>query len=103
MSVSEKPPQSAEQVVGATPALSKVCGLGEVPGLDLQLSGRPRSVAWVQTVADVEGVMEQVQAMGFELIEPYEFMSREAGKPGIETGIVDWDGHLVMFYGLKRP
>ena len=80
-----------------------VLGLGEVPGLDLQLTGRPRSVAWVQTVPDVEGVMEQVQAMGFELIEPYEFMSREAGKPGIETGIVDWDGHLVMFYGLKRP
>lgn len=79
-----------------------VLGLGEVPGLDLNLPPSPRSVAWVQTVADVEGVMEQVRVMGFELIEPYEFMSREAGKPGIETGFVDWDGHLVMFYGLKR-
>ena len=79
-----------------------VLGIGEVPGLDTKLPKRPRSVAWVQTVADVEGVMEQVEALGLELVPPLEFLSREAGKPGIETGVVDWDGHLVMFYGLKR-
>ena len=46
--------------------------------------------------------MEKARALGLELIPPLEFLSREAGKPGIETGVVDWDGHLVMFYGLKK-
>jgi hypothetical protein len=73
-----------------------------VSDLVTNLPDSPRSVAWVQTVADVEGVMEQVQALGLELVPPLEFVSREAGKPGIETGVIDWDGHLVMFYGLKR-
>lgn len=77
-------------------------GLGEVPGLDLKKPKKPRSVAWVQTVADVEATMRKVQALGLELIPPVEFQSREAGKTGIETGTVDWDGHLVMFYGLKN-
>lgn len=79
-----------------------VLGLGEVPGIELRLPGSPRAVAWVQTVADVEGVIEQVQALGLELIPPTEFMSREAGRPGLEAGVIDFDGHLLMFYGLKR-
>ncbi len=77
-------------------------GLGEVPGLSKPESDSPRTIAWVQTVADVEGVMEKVQALGLELIPPLEFISRETGTPGIETGVVDFDGHLIMFYGLKR-
>ncbi len=81
---------------------SNVLGIGEVPGLELKLPQSPRSVAWVQTVADVERVMAEVQALGLTLIPPLQFMSREAGKTGIETGVVDFDGHLVMFYGLKR-
>ena len=80
---------------------SNSLGMGEVPGLDLNIPDKPRSVAWVQTVADVEGVMKQVEELGLELIPPVEFESREAGKTGVETGVVDWDGHLVMFYGLK--
>lgn len=79
-----------------------VLGIGEVPGIELGLPDRPRAVAWVQTVADVEEVMEKVQALGLELIPPQEFVSREAGRTGIETGVIDFDGHLVMFYGLKR-
>ncbi|MEO0996112.1 MAG: VOC family protein [Pseudomonadota bacterium] len=79
-----------------------VLGIGEVPGLELNLPESPRSVAWVQTVADVEGVMAEAQALGLTLIPPLEFMSREAGRTGIETGVIDFDGHLVMFYGLKR-
>ena len=79
-----------------------VLGIGEVPGIDLNLPDSPRSVAYVQTVADVEGVMEQVQAMGLETVPPVEFMSREAGKPGMEFGIIDFDGHLILVYGLLR-
>jgi catechol 2,3-dioxygenase-like lactoylglutathione lyase family enzyme len=79
-----------------------ILGMGEVPGIDLGLPESPRAVAWVQTVEDVEGAMEKVKALGLQLIAPVEFMSREAGKTGIETGVVDFDGHLVMFYGLKR-
>ena len=78
-----------------------VLGIGEVPGISLGLPDSPRAVAWVQTVADVERVMAQVQALGLELIPPQEFVSREAGRVGIETGVIDFDGHLVMFYGLK--
>jgi catechol 2,3-dioxygenase-like lactoylglutathione lyase family enzyme len=81
---------------------ANVLGIGEVPGIEPGLPDSPRAVAWVQTVADVEAVMEQVQALGLELIPPQEFMSREAGRIGIETGVIDFDGHLVMFYGLKR-
>ncbi len=80
-----------------------VLGIGEVPGLDLKIPRQPRAVAWVQTVADVEGTLEKVRALGLEIVPPMEFMSREAGKPGMEAGVIDWDGHLVMFYGLKRP
>lgn len=79
-----------------------VLGIGEVPGIELNLPDSPRAVAWVQTVADVEGVMEQVQALGLELVPPTEFMSREAGRPGLEAGVIDFDGHLLLFYGLKR-
>ncbi len=79
-----------------------VLGIGEVPGIELNLPNSPRAVAWVQTVADVEGVMEQVEALGLELIPPTEFMSREAGRPGLEAGVIDFDGHLLLFYGLKR-
>jgi len=79
-----------------------VLGIGEVPGIEPNLPEEPRSVAWVTTVPDVEGVIEQVQALGLELIPPQEFMSREAGRPGLEAGVIDFDGHLVLFYGLKR-
>lgn len=79
-----------------------VLGLGEVPGIQLKLPDSPRAAAFVMTVADVEGAMEQVRALGLELIPPQEFESREAGRTGIETGVIDFDGHLVMFYGLKR-
>lgn len=80
-----------------------VLGLGEVPGLELSPAEGPRTVAWVQTVADVEGVKETVEAMGLQTIPPVEFMSREAGKPGMEFGIIDFDGHLILVYGLLRP
>jgi catechol 2,3-dioxygenase-like lactoylglutathione lyase family enzyme len=80
-----------------------VLGLGEVPGIELNLPESPRSAAYVQTVADVEGVKEQVEALGLETIPPVEFMSREAGKPGMEFGIIDFDGHLILVYGLLRP
>ncbi|MEM7703902.1 MAG: VOC family protein [Pseudomonadota bacterium] len=80
-----------------------ILGLAEVPGLELPRNNGIRTAAWVQTVADVEGVMEQVQAMGLELVEPIEFVSRESGTPGLEAGVIDFDGHLIMFYGLKRP
>ena len=30
-------------------------------------------------------------------------MSREANRPGMEFGIIDFDGHLVLVYGLLRP
>ncbi len=80
-----------------------ILGLAEVPGLELPRADGIRTAAWVQTVADVEGVMEQVQAMGLELVEPIEFVSRETGTPGLEAGVIDFDGHLIMFYGLKRP
>jgi catechol 2,3-dioxygenase-like lactoylglutathione lyase family enzyme len=79
-----------------------VLGLGEVPGIELNLPDSPRSVAYVQTVADVEGVKERVEAMGLTTIPPVEFMSREAGKPGMEFGIIDFDGHLILVYGLLR-
>lgn len=80
-----------------------VLGLGEVPGIELNLPDSPRSVAYVQTVADVEGVKAEVEALGLETIPPVEFMSREAGKPGMEFGIIDFDGHLILVYGLLRP
>ena len=79
-----------------------VLGIGEVPGIDLKLPDSPRAVAWVQTVADPEGVMARAEALGLEIIPPVEFMSREAGKPGIEAGVIDFDGHLILFYGLTR-
>ena len=79
-----------------------VLGIGEVPGIDLGLPESPRAVAYVQTVADVEGVKARVEAMGLETIPPVEFMSREAGKPGMEFGIIDFDGHLILVYGLLR-
>jgi catechol 2,3-dioxygenase-like lactoylglutathione lyase family enzyme len=79
-----------------------VLGIGEVPGIELKLPDRPRPVAWVQTVNDVEGVMDKLTGLGLELIPPKEFISRETGQPGIETGVVDFDGHLVMIYGMKR-
>lgn len=79
-----------------------ILGIGEVPGIDLNLPAAPRSVAYVQTVADVEGVREAVEALGLATIEPVEFMSREAGKPGMEFGIIDFDGHLILVYGLLR-
>lgn len=79
-----------------------VLGIGEVPGIDLKLPDAPRSVAYVQTVADVEGIREQVEAMGLTTLEPVEFMSREAGRPGMEFGIIDFDGHLILVYGLLR-
>ncbi|MEE4174293.1 MAG: VOC family protein [Xanthomonadales bacterium] len=82
---------------------ANVLGLGEVPGIELNLPESPRSAAYVQTVADVEGVREQVEALGLETIPPVEFMSREAGKPGMEFGIIDFDGHLILVYGLLRP
>ncbi len=82
---------------------TNVLGLGEVPGIELNLPESPRSAAYVQTVADVEGVKEQVEALGLETIPPVEFMSREAGKPGMEFGIIDFDGHLILVYGLLRP
>ena len=82
---------------------ANVLGLGEVPGIELNLPESPRSAAYVQTVADVEGVKEQVEALGLETIPPVEFMSREAGKPGMEFGIIDFDGHLILVYGLLRP
>lgn len=82
---------------------ANVLGLGEVPGIELNLPASPRSAAYVQTVADVEGVKEQVEALGLETIPPVEFMSREAGKPGMEFGIIDFDGHLILVYGLLRP
>ena len=63
---------------------NNVLGIGEVPGIDLGLPEKPRSAAFVVTVADIEDVMEKVEALGLELIPPYEFMSREAGKPGID-------------------
>ena len=70
--------------------------------IDLNLPESPRAVAYVQTVADVEGVKAQVEAMGLETIPPVEFMSREAGRPGMEFGIIDFDGHLILVYGLLR-
>lgn len=79
-----------------------VLGIGEVPGIQLGLPDAPRAVAYVQTVADVEGVKKTVEAMGLRTIEPVQFMSREAGRPGIEFGIVDFDGHLILVYGLLR-
>jgi catechol 2,3-dioxygenase-like lactoylglutathione lyase family enzyme len=79
-----------------------VLGIGEVPGIELGLPDSPRSVAFVQTVADVEQVKSRVEAMGLETIPPVEFMSREAGKPGMEFGIIDFDGHLILVYGLLR-
>ena len=82
---------------------ANVLGLGEVPGIELNLPESPRSSAYVQTVADVEGVKEQVEALGLETIPPVEFMSREAGKSGMEFGIIDFDGHLILVYGLLRP
>lgn len=81
---------------------SNVLGLGEVPGIALGLPDSPRAVAFVQTVADVEGVKARVEAMGLETIEPVEFMSRESGRPGMEFGIIDFDGHLILVYGLLR-
>lgn len=84
------------------PGYTDVLGIGEVPGIKLNLPDSPRAVAWVQTVADVEGVIEQVQALGLTLVPPTEFMSREAGRPGLEAGVIDFDGHLLLFYGLKR-
>lgn len=79
-----------------------VLGLGEVPGIDLALPEAPRASAYVQTVADVEGVRAAVEALGLEVIEPVRFMSREAGRPGMEFGIIDFDGHLILVYGLLR-
>lgn len=80
----------------------EILGLGEVPDLPDTGYTPPRRVAWVQTVPDIESVIEQVQALGLELIPPREFMSREAGRPGLEAGVIDFDGHLIMFYGLRR-
>ena len=37
-------------------------------------------------------------------IPPTEFISREAaGKPGQEAGVIDFDGLLMLLYGLKMP
>lgn len=79
-----------------------VLGIGEVPGLERGPADGPRTVAYVQTVADVEGVKEQVEALGLETVPPVEFMSREAGRPGMEFGVIDFDGHLILVYGLLR-
>lgn len=46
--------------------------------------------------------LSEMPDLELELIPPVEFLSRESGVPGIETGVVDFDGHLVMFYGLKN-
>ena len=83
-----------------------VLGIGEVPGTALPTArpapGAVRTVAYVQTVADVEGIYEQVRALGLKTLEPVTFSSREAGKPGMEFGIIDFDGHLILVYGLLR-
>jgi len=114
--VSETPPDSYSYQFFAIPKGSmkrfaylngeggqkEVLGLGEVPGVDLGLPATPRTMAWVQTVEDVEGVLEKVEALGLEILPSVEFMSREAGKPGIEAGFLDFDGHLILVYGLTR-
>lgn len=79
-----------------------VLGIGEVPGIKPGLPDSPRAVAYVQTVHDVEGVKQTVEEMGLRTIEPVRFESREAGRPGIEFGIIDFDGHLILVYGLLR-
>lgn len=81
---------------------ARVLGIGEVPGVTFAAPAGHRSSAFVQTVADIEAVMAGVEALGLELLPPKEFVSRESGTVGIETGTVDFDGHLVMFYGLKK-
>ena len=81
---------------------ANVLGIGEVPGIKPELPDSPRVVAWVQTVANVEEVIEQVEVLGLELIPPVEFISREAGRPGLEAGVIDFDGHLLLVYGLKQ-
>jgi catechol 2,3-dioxygenase-like lactoylglutathione lyase family enzyme len=80
----------------------RVLGIGEVPGVTFAAPAGARSSAFVQTVADIEAVMAGVEALGLKLLPPKEFVSRESGTVGIETGTIDFDGHLVMFYGLKK-
>lgn len=80
-----------------------VLGLGEVPSLTFAAPAGPRTAAFVQTVDDIERVMRQVEALGLTLLPATEFTSRETGDRGIETGVVDFDGHLIMFYGTIRP
>lgn len=79
-----------------------VLGLGEVTGVTLTAPAGPRSVAFVQTVADIESVIRQVEALGLTVLPPTEFISQETGDRAIETGVVDFDGHLIMFYGTIR-
>ncbi|MEM1262000.1 MAG: VOC family protein [Pseudomonadota bacterium] len=79
-----------------------VLGLAEVPGFSRNDPDGLRAVAWVQTVEDVEGALSEAANLGLQVIPPIEFMSREAGKPGLEGGIIDFDGHLILIYGLTR-
>ncbi len=78
----------------------EVLGLGEAPGVELNVNDNPRNAAFVMTVADPEAILVKIRDMGLTTIDPYEFTSR-TGPQGIEFGFLDFDGHLVLLYGLK--
>ena len=79
------------------PGQPRVMALTEVPGLRRQAS--PRRAALVLECADIDGVVREARARGFEALRE-EALHTHDGRIGREVGVLDADGNLTVLYRI---
>jgi len=95
-----KIPKGAKIRFGAldSPTQERTIGLTEVKGCELPKPSAPIMSASVIKVEDLDGVMQQIKALGLETTEP-EMDSNEYAAFK-EQAFIDFDGHLIVLYEM---
>jgi len=83
----------------------RTLALIEVTGIELQpLTGIRRAAAVIDAHGRYEAIVEAIDALGLDRVEPRALGRADSERgQGIELGITDWDGNLIVIYEFPRP
>lgn len=79
----------------------RALALTEVKGIELPPPAIPRRAAVVIKVPAVPPIIDKIQSLGFEIVQPSSFCA----PPNLiftEQAFCDYDGHLIVLYDVQQ-
>ena len=77
----------------------RTLALTEIKGIDLPEPGLPLMTATVIGVDDLDGIFEEINALGLETV-PGTIAERPGEFKFKERAFIDFDGHLIVLYEI---